>query len=1279
MSQLTLSRFFQRGSPAPSSPVKRELARPKRTAPQVKRAVCKRRKFDSVTSAPCVGSQDKVICKDPLTASAPRCSSFTTTDSITGSVDVIPLSLDFDASDGDLPLDIEAVVAVVGLRNLSELERQVVRLKADAGPSLLIVEVGYKWLAFCEDAATIGSALHMCRFRRGHFLVTSFPFTRLEVHLLRLLHLGFEVTIARQRETALEKAAGGAPNSGFVRTVDGTYTLSTYVPTKDEGGAGSTLFASSAPHWLVSIHETPPVRSRGHGGVGVPTLHVLAVDVATATVLFEEQPGHQLPPAGLARCAPKSGRGSEKAHDAARDGRSLNEGAANGLATSIDMPRLLLAHVLESMAPVEIVVPRRPPLSPRVAEELKAYAPNKRPMPCHDAAAGQRVHLPRIQPEQSGSAMGSLVDDVRPAVRVDEEEESQFTIEAAASLIASIEPAALSSLIHAPSGLARALGSIGSRLVRAKQGALLSRSPLIYEPLRSHGCMRLGSGVLDDLHVLSPEGHSMLSTILNASPNPTAAGSRLLRRWLAAPLCEPQAINTRLDAVEELRNVAAELFAVKGYGRDADASAGAAAIAVCRELRGHQPAFDLEATLARIARCAARPCECVVMCKTVESMLKSMVILSPPTSVMLRSILTPDEALRSALEDWCHHLAPAAVSSSSSLVEALLGEYRADDMEAQPRVPALGDDTLAPVCVVSNARVHLPDPVPSISRDGTSAQTLDALCIAHARVLELERMLEEEQLHRARKVLNVPNLCFRHQSSAFAGRDEYYFELLHGSTAARRVPADWIRVGQTKAVVRYRPPAVEACLCELALARQRRDEAAKAAWAERQRFLWPHLRSLRRLTTRLAHLDALLCLASLARTTGYSRPQVIADEKAFPTLHVRAGRHPLVEELRKSSGKAFVPNDTFLGGRWVESSALAGASGEAGRVSCRMPLENGRATIQSAHDAVTSSRDREASARFPHVAVLMGPNMGGKSCYCRQVGILVILAQIGSFVPAEECILTPMRSLATRMGARDSPSRGISTFELELAQTSEAFALAAGLLTDCPLSSSSAEAPAALTVGQGLPITRSLVLLDEVGRGTASHDGAAIAYAILNHIADCGALCIFTTHYPEVGELAALRPRDVDVLHMGAIASNRATNSNLLCTTTTTNATPLNADNKTFLTNEAESSVVATAHVPDVEMLYKLEVGAADASYGLHVGRLAGLPDSVLSMAAAESARMRSRLRLQSTARRDDELVVCLARVLAANSEASDCEETQTTAVLLQLQHILRNEIIGAL
>ncbi|TFL17566.1 DNA mismatch repair protein MutS [Jannaschia formosa] len=246
----------------------------------------------------------------------------------------------------------------------------------------------------------------------------------------------------------------------------------------------------------------------------------------------------------------------------------------------------------------------------------------------------------------------------------------------------------------------------------------------------------------------------------------------------------------------------------------------------------------------------------------------------------------------------------------------------------------------------------------------------------------------------------------------------------------------------------------------------------------------------------LAELDVATALADLARGEGWSRP-VVDGSRAF---RVEAGRHPVVERALKREGAPFVANDTEL-------SAEEGAA----------------------------------------IRLLTGPNMAGKSTWLRQNALIAVLAQMGSFVPAEAAHIGIVSQLFSRVGASDDLARGRSTFMVEMVET-------AAILNQAD--------------------ERALVILDEIGRGTATYDGLSIAWATLEHLHDvnrCRAL--FATHYHEMTALAA-RLRGVE--------------------------------NATVAVREWEGEVI---------FLHEVRDGAADRSYGVQVARLAGLPDAVVARA----------------------------------------------------------------
>lgn len=248
----------------------------------------------------------------------------------------------------------------------------------------------------------------------------------------------------------------------------------------------------------------------------------------------------------------------------------------------------------------------------------------------------------------------------------------------------------------------------------------------------------------------------------------------------------------------------------------------------------------------------------------------------------------------------------------------------------------------------------------------------------------------------------------------------------------------------------------------------------------------------------VANLDALMSLAEVARREGWVKPEVDDGE----VLSIQGGRHPVVEALlRRGSSDGFVPNDTEL--------------------------------------------DCEAT----RILLLTGPNMSGKSTYLRQVALIVLLAQIGSFVPADSARIGVVDRIFTRVGASDRLSRGESTFMVEMRETAEILQLAS---------------------------RRSLIILDEIGRGTSTFDGLSIAWAVAEYLHDTPGLearTLFATHYHELIELGQARP------HIA---------------------------NAHFEVREWKDEVI---------FLRRLVPGGASRSYGIQVARLAGLPGVVIQRA----------------------------------------------------------------
>jgi DNA mismatch repair protein MutS len=245
----------------------------------------------------------------------------------------------------------------------------------------------------------------------------------------------------------------------------------------------------------------------------------------------------------------------------------------------------------------------------------------------------------------------------------------------------------------------------------------------------------------------------------------------------------------------------------------------------------------------------------------------------------------------------------------------------------------------------------------------------------------------------------------------------------------------------------------------------------------------------------LAEIDVYLSLAEVAARYNYCRPELNDSD----TIHIVAGRHPVVEQTQADT--PFIPNDTNL------------------------------------------------SNQEAQISIITGPNMAGKSTYLRQVALVALMAQIGSYVPAESAVIGLVDRIFTRIGAQDDLATGQSTFMVEMVETAN-------------------------ILHHATP--RSLIILDEIGRGTSTYDGLAIARSVVEYLHNnkrCGARTLFATHYHELVEVAKLLPR-------------------IRCL-----------------------NVAVTEENGQVIFLRKIVPGGADRSYGIHVAQLAGIPRPVIHRA----------------------------------------------------------------
>lgn len=282
---------------------------------------------------------------------------------------------------------------------------------------------------------------------------------------------------------------------------------------------------------------------------------------------------------------------------------------------------------------------------------------------------------------------------------------------------------------------------------------------------------------------------------------------------------------------------------------------------------------------------------------------------------------------------------------------------------------------------------------------------------------------------------------------------EYLIEV--PNTKTKKVPNDWIKISGTKAVSRYHNKYIITQLKEREQYRELLLLSAEKAYKDFLAEISEKYEHFRDVVSSLAHLDCLLSLTITASQSDYVKPVFNAEENETK-IEVIDGRHPIVERLTNT----YVPNNIhFSGGQ--------------------------------------------------KAMILTGPNMGGKSSYIRQIALIAIMGQIGSYVPAKSAKLSILDAVYTRMGASDNMMRGESTFMVELHETSDIMKQATA---------------------------KSLVILDELGRGTSTHDGQAIAYAVLKHfVQQIKSITLFVTHYPSLGKLVKTFPGHVRNCYMSYI------------------------------------------------------------------------------------------------------------------------------------------------
>ena len=568
----------------------------------------------------------------------------------------------------------------------------------------------------------------------------------------------------------------------------------------------------------------------------------------------------------------------------------------------------------------------------------------------------------------------------------------------------------------------------------------------------------------------------------------TLMGSRLLRNMLVNPLRNNQELNYRLDVVEALMQwpQAEELSSIlSNIG-------------------------DLERIVARIGLSSAKPRDlsklrdALAQIPSIKHLLNTAFTAgssdlpqgqntSAPTATAATDTTTTttatdttDTAAAEATADAAAETATAAEAATAATAETTAATSTNPDAERYRTLLALKADQIPDLSAVHDLLQRAIKEFPSLLiRDG------DVIADGYNDELDELRDLQNgsEQTLKAIEEREKQRTGINTLKVSFNNIHGYYIEVSRG--AADRVPMDYIRRQTLKNSERYITPELKELEEKTLSAQGRSLQIEKDLYAQILEQLIAELPDLSTFAHNIALLDVLLTLARVAHKRNYTRPTLTNDN----VIKIVAGRHPVVEAL----------NDTPFIANSIE--------------------------LTPEH----------------HLAVISGPNMGGKSTYMRQMALIAIMARIGSFVPAQKALIGDIDRIFTRIGASDDLASGRSTFMVEMEES-------ATILNNAT--------------------TKSLVIMDEVGRGTSGAEGAAIAEAIVQYLAkDLPAKTLFATHYTEVTTLI----------------ENYNTAFNLC-----------------FNAQESHGKIV---------FLYKAEPGRQSRSFGIEVAQLAGVPTKITKRA----------------------------------------------------------------
>jgi DNA mismatch repair protein MutS len=408
----------------------------------------------------------------------------------------------------------------------------------------------------------------------------------------------------------------------------------------------------------------------------------------------------------------------------------------------------------------------------------------------------------------------------------------------------------------------------------------------------------------------------------------------------------------------------------------------------------------------------------------------------------------------------------------------------------------------------------LSDSVPMLARDGNFVRAGYRADLDEWRRLrdESKRVLAAME-QRLKKETDIGSLKIKYNNVL-----GYFIEITQ--IHEKKVPADFIHRQSLAGSLRYTTPELNDTARAISEAGDKALALELLVYAELRALVLAKASAIIAAARALATIDVLASFVDCAQAGNWVRPSLVSE----PILAIHSGRHPVVEAALRREHKEFIANDCYLENAISPSPLAAGAARPS----------------PSQRERVGAERPGEGGS----IWLITGPNMGGKSTFLRQQALLVVLAQMGSFVPAAAATIGICDKLFCRVGAGDDLARGQSTFMVEMVETASILHQATA---------------------------QSLVVLDEIGRGTATYDGVSLAWAVAEHLhnsTQCRAL--FATHYHELTALAQSLPQ---------LKNYHAT---------------------------------AKEYKGELIFMHRIEPGFADKSYGIHVAALAGMPKPVL-------------------------------------------------------------------